>query len=70
MQSMMYPHFVFTHTRILQIEFSVIDLVCCFSLDMASDDDSGDESFRSRTFGINENDTARKLIPDYLHSSR
>lgn len=41
MQSMMYPHFVFTHTRILQIEFSVIDLVCCFSLDMASDDDSG-----------------------------
>jgi hypothetical protein len=35
MQSMMYPHFVFTQQ---EIEFSVIDLVCC------SNDDIGNES--------------------------
>lgn len=40
MQSMMYPHFVFTHSHstIAQIEFSVIDLDCC------SNDDIGNES--------------------------
>lgn len=35
---MMYPHFVFTHSTRAQIEFSVIDLVCC------SNDDIGNES--------------------------